>query len=100
MLLQIAGKQAGYRAMSEYYQSLVCKSNKSIGEEIARLEVGTIYRDYFYNECTLSIGNSRCNILSACGGAVQGCSAEIEQAESVSRLCQQSAEKLDGGEKG
>lgn len=34
----IAGKQAGYRAMSEYYQSLVCKSNKSIGEEIARAE--------------------------------------------------------------
>lgn len=39
MCLQIAGKQAGYRAMAEFYQSLVCKSNKSIGEEIARLEV-------------------------------------------------------------
>lgn len=38
-MLQIAGKQAGYRAMAEYYQSLVCKNNKSIGEEIARLEV-------------------------------------------------------------
>ncbi|XP_068973345.1 programmed cell death 6-interacting protein [Bombus flavifrons] len=34
----IAGKQAGYRAMTEFYQSLVCKSNKLIGEEIARLE--------------------------------------------------------------
>ncbi|XP_015430734.1 PREDICTED: programmed cell death 6-interacting protein isoform X2 [Dufourea novaeangliae] len=34
----IAGKQAGYRAMSGFYQSLVCKSNKVIGEEIARLE--------------------------------------------------------------
>ncbi|KAK2582526.1 hypothetical protein KPH14_004820 [Odynerus spinipes] len=34
----IAGKQAGYRAMAEFYQSLVCKSNKCIGEEIARLE--------------------------------------------------------------
>ncbi|XP_033337052.1 programmed cell death 6-interacting protein-like protein AliX [Megalopta genalis] len=34
----IAGKQAGYRAMSEFYQSLVCKNNKTIGEEIARLE--------------------------------------------------------------
>ncbi|CAD1468990.1 unnamed protein product [Heterotrigona itama] len=34
----IAGKQAGYRAMTEFYQSLVCKNNKSIGEEIARLE--------------------------------------------------------------
>lgn len=39
MLLQIAGKQAGYRAMAEFYQSLVCKNNKMIGEEIARLEV-------------------------------------------------------------
>ncbi|XP_015515256.1 programmed cell death 6-interacting protein [Neodiprion virginianus] len=34
----IAGKQAGYRAMAELYQSFVCKTNKSIGEEIARLE--------------------------------------------------------------
>ncbi|XP_033200649.1 programmed cell death 6-interacting protein-like protein AliX [Bombus vancouverensis nearcticus] len=34
----IAGKQAGYRAMTEFYQSLVCKNNKLIGEEIARLE--------------------------------------------------------------
>ncbi|EFN65854.1 Programmed cell death 6-interacting protein [Camponotus floridanus] len=34
----IASKQAGYRAMAEYYQSLVCKNNKVIGEEIARLE--------------------------------------------------------------
>lgn len=25
--------------MAELYQSLVCKANKSIGEEIARLEV-------------------------------------------------------------
>nr|XP_003699475.1 PREDICTED: programmed cell death 6-interacting protein [Megachile rotundata] len=34
----IAGKQAGYRAMADFYQSLVCKNNKNIGEEIARLE--------------------------------------------------------------
>ncbi|XP_015590239.1 programmed cell death 6-interacting protein [Cephus cinctus] len=34
----IAGKQAGYRAMAEFYQALVCKANKTIGEEIARLE--------------------------------------------------------------
>ncbi|XP_031784021.1 programmed cell death 6-interacting protein isoform X3 [Nasonia vitripennis] len=34
----ITGKQLGYRGMSEYYQSLVCKNNKQIGEEIARLE--------------------------------------------------------------
>ncbi|XP_067014587.1 programmed cell death 6-interacting protein isoform X2 [Anabrus simplex] len=34
----VAGKQAGYRALSHYYQSLVCKADKSVGEEIARLE--------------------------------------------------------------
>ncbi|XP_043268498.1 programmed cell death 6-interacting protein [Venturia canescens] len=34
----IAGKQAGYRAMAEFYQSLICKNTKVIGEEIARLE--------------------------------------------------------------
>ncbi|XP_033229996.1 programmed cell death 6-interacting protein isoform X2 [Belonocnema kinseyi] len=34
----IAGKQAGYRAMAEFYQSLVCKSKKQVGEEISRLE--------------------------------------------------------------
>ncbi|XP_077276281.1 programmed cell death 6-interacting protein-like protein AliX [Temnothorax americanus] len=34
----VAGKQAGYRAMAEFHQSLVCKNNKLIGEEIARLE--------------------------------------------------------------
>lgn len=41
-LIQIAGKQAGYRAMTEFYQSLVCKNNKAVGEEIARLEVCSI----------------------------------------------------------
>lgn len=35
----VTGKQAAYHALSEYYQSLVCKSRKLIGEEIARLEV-------------------------------------------------------------
>ncbi|XP_049798045.1 programmed cell death 6-interacting protein isoform X2 [Schistocerca nitens] len=34
----VAGKQAAYHGISQYYQSLVCKSNKSVGEEIARLE--------------------------------------------------------------
>lgn len=34
----VAGKQAAYHALAEYYQSLVCKSSKQIGEEIARLE--------------------------------------------------------------
>lgn len=39
MLLQIGAKQAGYCGMAEYFQSLVCKNSKLIGEEIARLEV-------------------------------------------------------------
>ncbi|GLV31978.1 ALG-2 interacting protein X [Carabus blaptoides fortunei] len=34
----IAGKQAGFHAIAEYYQSLVCKANKRVGEEITRLE--------------------------------------------------------------
>ncbi|KAF5294646.1 hypothetical protein FQA39_LY02778 [Lamprigera yunnana] len=34
----VAGKQAGYHAVAEYYQSLVSKSNQLVGEEIARLE--------------------------------------------------------------
>ncbi|GIY93121.1 programmed cell death 6-interacting protein [Caerostris extrusa] len=34
----VASKQAGFLALAEYYQSLVCKSKKEIGEEIARLQ--------------------------------------------------------------
>nr|XP_023015780.1 programmed cell death 6-interacting protein [Leptinotarsa decemlineata] len=34
----IAGKQAALGAVAELYQSLVCKANKSVGEEIARLQ--------------------------------------------------------------
>lgn len=33
----ISGKQAGFQALTSYYQSLVCRKNKSFGEEIARL---------------------------------------------------------------
>nr|CAD7395361.1 unnamed protein product [Timema poppensis] len=34
----VAGKQAAYHGLAEYYGSLVAKDNKLIGEEIARLE--------------------------------------------------------------
>ncbi|XP_034935914.1 programmed cell death 6-interacting protein [Chelonus insularis] len=34
----ITAKQSGYRAMAELYQSMICKNNSAIGEEIARLE--------------------------------------------------------------
>ncbi|XP_066247093.1 programmed cell death 6-interacting protein [Euwallacea similis] len=35
----IGGKQAAFSAVAELYQSFVCKENKSVGEEIARLRV-------------------------------------------------------------
>lgn len=38
-MLQIAGKQAALGGVAEFYQSLVCKANKNIGEEISRLQV-------------------------------------------------------------
>ncbi|KAK7067282.1 Rhophilin, Rho GTPase binding protein [Halocaridina rubra] len=34
---KVAGKQAGYHALAEYFQSKVCNSKKAVGEEIARL---------------------------------------------------------------
>ncbi|XP_051162440.1 programmed cell death 6-interacting protein isoform X2 [Leptopilina boulardi] len=34
----MSGKQAGYHALAEFYQSLVCKTQKQVGMEIARLE--------------------------------------------------------------
>lgn len=34
----VAGKQAGFHAMSQLYQSLVCRSTKRVGEEISRLQ--------------------------------------------------------------
>lgn len=37
----IAGKQAALGAVAELYQSLVCKANKNIGEEISRLQRAT-----------------------------------------------------------
>lgn len=34
----VAGKQVGFQALAEYYQSLVCKTKKDVGEEISRLQ--------------------------------------------------------------
>lgn len=34
----VAGKQAGFHAMTQLYQSMVCRANQAIGEEIARLQ--------------------------------------------------------------
>lgn len=83
--------------MAEYYQSLVCKNNKLIGEEIARLEV-IVIKLFIMQICTLNIYNGTF-IFLACRGIVQSCTAEIKQAEFVPRLRQQGAEKSDGGEK-
>lgn len=41
----IAGKQAGFHAMTQLYQSLVCRASKRIGEEIARLrDAGELFK--------------------------------------------------------
>merc|ERR1719365_301540 len=37
-LALISGKQAFYNGLSQYHQSKVCNANKSVGEEIARLQ--------------------------------------------------------------
>ncbi|GAB0092426.1 programmed cell death 6-interacting protein [Sergentomyia squamirostris] len=34
----VAGKQAGFHAMTQLYSSLACRANKKVGEEIARLQ--------------------------------------------------------------
>ncbi|KAJ0177559.1 hypothetical protein K1T71_006432 [Dendrolimus kikuchii] len=34
----VAAKQMAFRGLAHYYQSLVCRSNKAVGEEISRLQ--------------------------------------------------------------
>ena len=50
--LQVAGKQAAYHGLTEYYQSLVCKADKSVGEEIARLEVSNKFSGFHGHCCS------------------------------------------------
>lgn len=38
-LPKVLGKQLIFQGLAEYFQSSVCKANKEIGEEIARLQV-------------------------------------------------------------
>ncbi|CAB3369072.1 Hypothetical predicted protein [Cloeon dipterum] len=37
-LAVVGGKQAAYRGVAQYYQSLVCNADKKVGEEISRLQ--------------------------------------------------------------
>jgi len=50
--LQVAGKQAAYHGLAEYYQSLVCKADKCVGEEIARLEVSNKFSSFHGHCCS------------------------------------------------
>lgn len=34
----VSGKHAGFQAITQLYQSLVCRNNKAVGEELARLQ--------------------------------------------------------------
>jgi len=52
--LQVAGKQAAYHGLAEYYQSLVCKADKRVGEEIARLEVSNKFACFRGSHCCSS----------------------------------------------
>ena len=54
----ISGKQAFYNGLSQYHQSKVCNANKSVGEEIARLQ----YAIELFTACQQRAGiNCLCN---------------------------------------
>ncbi|XP_068622573.1 programmed cell death 6-interacting protein [Battus philenor] len=38
-ILETMGKQTAFKGLTQYYQSQVCRANKSVGEEIARLQL-------------------------------------------------------------
>ncbi len=42
-LSTVSSKQASYQAMSQYFQSRVCNAKKAVGEEIARLQVCSLF---------------------------------------------------------
>ena len=44
-LPKITGKQSACQAIAQYYQGRVCNAKKSVGEEIARLQVLTFFFD-------------------------------------------------------
>lgn len=84
MLSQIAGKQAGYRAMAEFYQSLVCKNNKSIGEEIARLEVIAGSLELFILQIYAGFNNLRKRVNTF--SMLWSCSKPLSR-DRISRIC-------------
>lgn len=43
LTFQVIGKQQIFQGLAEFYQSLVCKASKDIGEEIARLQAAISY---------------------------------------------------------
>ena len=45
----MAGKQAAYHALAEYYESMKCKEAKDFGEELARLKVINVINQLIIN---------------------------------------------------
>lgn len=47
IMSQVTAKQMAFRGLAHFYQSLVCRANKMVGEEISRLQV-TIVSDVLF----------------------------------------------------